>query len=66
MTIAKSKKTRPRSSEMSLELVGGLFVVEKFQDGTEKREEIDGKAVLNLLLQIITDHAERVIAEHKK
>ncbi len=66
MTIKKSKKTRPRSSEMSLEIIGGLFFVEKFKDGTERREEIDGKAVLQLLIQILTDHAERVIGEHKK
>jgi len=48
--MKKSKK-----SIWNLELIGGIFSVEKFEDGTERREEIDGKVVLELLAQIIKD-----------
>lgn len=56
---------KKKSTGMKLELIGGIYVVEEFADGTEKREEIDGKTILELLLQIVTDHADRIIADEK-
>ncbi len=65
MSIAQSKKKRPRASEMVFELIGGIYLVEKFKDGTETREEIDGEVVLKMLLQVVSDYAENVISQDK-
>lgn len=54
-----------KSTGAKLELCGGIFYVEEFSDGSEKRDEIDGEAVLKLLLHIVEEHAERVIADAK-
>lgn len=42
-----------KKSVMDLELIGGIYIVERFSDGTERREEIDGKTVLETLLVLI-------------
>lgn len=55
-----------KSKGMKLELIGGIYVVEEYAGGLEKREEIDGYAVLQVLLGIITKHAEQVISEEKE
>jgi hypothetical protein len=57
----RAKKTNPKS-EASFELVGGIYFVERFPDGRELREEIDGEVVLNLISQIVCDYARDVLA----
>lgn len=47
------RKQKKQKSEMQFELIGGIYIVEKFPDGKEKREEIDGEVVLKLLLECL-------------
>lgn len=47
------KKSRRKSEGLKFELIGGIFAVETFSDGSEKREEIDGKQVLELLVGLL-------------
>lgn len=54
----KADRRKKEESVMELELIGGVFVVEKFSDGTERREEIDGAAVLKLVEIAIKRGAE--------
>jgi hypothetical protein len=54
--MAKKKK-----SVMDIELIGGVYVVERFPNGTERREEIDGKVILELLVEIIQKEVDRLL-----
>jgi len=58
------KKCKDKDSTAHLELVGGVFVVEKFKDGTERREEIDGVVVLKLLLMTVHDGINDMIKKY--
>ena len=58
-TVKKAHALEPGSHAV-LELIGGIYWVEKFADGRETREEIDGKSVLQLILQAIEKYAEQV------
>lgn len=40
---------KKKQGELKLELIGGIYIVEAYKDGTERREEIDGTAVLKML-----------------
>ena len=51
---------RKKKSEMSFEIIGGIFLVERFADGTERREEIDSLAVLQLLLEVTEQHVDKL------
>lgn len=48
------KKTK-KDSNLSLEIVGAIYTVEKFPNGLESREEIDGKLILELVLWAIEE-----------
>ncbi len=54
--MKKSKK----STSSSLELIGGVFLVEKFKDGTERREELDGEVILKLVLSVLKEAIKKV------
>ena len=56
----RMKKTKTKKSVMQIELVGGVFIVEKFNDGTERRDELDGEVVLKLLLSVLKDAVDRI------
>ena len=58
------KKKIRKCESMNLELCGGIFFVEKYKDGTEKRDEIDGEMVLKLLLKVVEDYADKIIKEN--
>jgi hypothetical protein len=50
---AMKKKTKKQNSNLTMELIGGIFIVETFPDGREKREEVDGAKVLNVLVVML-------------
>ena len=54
--MKKAKKT----SESRLEMIGGIYLVEKFKDGTERREELDGEVILKLVLATIKEAIARI------
>jgi len=51
----RTKKSKPKLKSTDLRLDGSVSVVETYSDGTEKSEEIEGKLVLQLVLQAIKD-----------
>lgn len=51
---------------MQLELVGWVFIVEKFADGTERREEIDAEVVLKVLIHTLKQALDREAPLKKK
>lgn len=59
--MSKKQKT----GQLSLELVGGVFITEKFKDGTERREEIDGATILKLLVVAISEGIELTLAKEQ-
>lgn len=38
---------------MKLELIGGVFIVEELEDGTERRSEIEAEVILRLVKQTL-------------
>jgi len=61
-----TKKKKQEKSETLLELVGGIYVVERFPDGRESRSEIDGKLVLELLMMHLESALEIEYSKLKK
>jgi hypothetical protein len=50
MAAKKKKKASPKKGVLKLELIGGVFAVEQFPDGTERRTELPGEAVIQLVM----------------
>lgn len=48
----KIKKT-PKLKEMLLELDGDVFIVERFTDGTVRKEPLDGELVLKSVIHVL-------------
>lgn len=59
VTRKSDRRKKEKKSTFNLELIGGVFFIEKFEDGTERREEIDGEAILALVKLAI----EKSVAE---
>lgn len=57
-----------KKSEMELEIIGAVFIVERFPDGKEIRQEVDGDSVLELVKEAITNsaHLARIEAMAKE
>lgn len=57
---------KKKSTGLKFELTGGVYIIEEFSDGTEKRTELPGDLILNIVLQIVEAHTKVVIKEAKK
>lgn len=49
---------KKKAISTSLELIGGIYIVEKFKDGTERREEIDAEPVLKLIVATLEQYLD--------
>lgn len=49
---------KKKAVSTNLELIGGIYVVEKFKDGTERREEIDAESVLKLIIASLEQYLD--------
>lgn len=61
----KKSKSKKKDSDLVFELIGGIYVVERFPDGTEKREEIDGEVVLKLMVSLLERHLDQLALDEK-
>ncbi len=59
-------KKKNKSVDLKLELIGGVFAVETFEDGKESRTELPGDAILNLVLDAVTQALEKTFTEAKR
>jgi hypothetical protein len=65
-TKKKSAASGKAESELKLELIGGVFAVEVFPDGREERTELPGEAVLQLVLDAVTEGINSVLSMNEQ
>lgn len=50
--------SKKEKSDLFLEIIGGIYTIEKFKDGKEIRSEIPGETVLKILMMCLEKQIE--------